>query len=208
MSLWLLLHLLVNSLNPVQLLEPKTSTWTLAKPWTKFLDACGEFRSLYFWGLQGKGFVGEEEVLYCLLDPLSFAPWCAHDPDDHDCVQIHTESFLMMMYYKFMQNLRSLQEEYPDDVQIHGRILEVSRKNCLVVLFWFCVVHVLWGSLACMVWTAWQIMMQAVRVFLEHVVVFVPLVVLMSCGGHFSPQFLNELPRFCPSICCCPSYIH
>jgi hypothetical protein len=30
----------------------------------------------------------------------------------------------------------------------------------------------------------------------------------MSCGGHFSPQFLNELPRFCPSICCCPSYIH
>jgi hypothetical protein len=25
---------------------------------------------------------------------------------------------------------------------------------------------------------------------------------------HFSPQFLSELARFCPSICCCPSYIH
>ncbi len=87
--------------------------------------------------------MGEEEVLYCLLDPLSFAPQCAHDPDDHDRVQIHTESFLMMMmYYKFMQNLRSLQEEYPDDVQIHGRIQNLGslqeELSCRAVLISCC----------------------------------------------------------------------
>jgi hypothetical protein len=31
------------------------------------------------------------------------------------------------------------------------------------------------------------------------------LVVLMSCGDHFSPQFLSELARFCPSIAAAPA---
>ncbi len=41
--------------------------------------------------------------------------------------------------------------------------------------------------------------------FLEHVVIFVSLVVLMSCGDRFSPQFLSELARFCPSIAAAPA---
>ncbi len=82
-----------------------------------------------------------EEVLYCLLDPLSFAPRCAYDPDDHDRIQIHTESFLMiMMYYKFMQNLRSLQEEYPDDVQIHAESWKSPGRTVLLCCFDFLLV--------------------------------------------------------------------